>query len=160
MTDQPILYMDTELRPHRSMSKQGFAVIFGIMIAYNLTVGVFMLVIGAFPVPIFLGIDIVGVFIAFKVSNDRAKRSERVQVTHDEVRVIREAGAARQILWTSPTAFTRVEVDKDEEGVSGVRVRLSNRSLSIAVALGPAQRADFAAGLQAAIRSALAERHA
>jgi uncharacterized membrane protein len=83
-----------------------------------------------------------------------------VQVTHDEVRVIHEAGDARRTLWVSPTAFTRIEVDKSDERVSSVRVRLSRRSLSIGAALGPEELGDLAASLQAAITTALAERHA
>ena len=155
-----ILYMDDAIRPHRSLSKRGLVVVLGVMVIYNLIVAVFMLAIGAFPVPIFLGIDVAAIAIAFNVSNRRARRGERVQVTHDEVRVIRESAAASQTIWASPTAFTRIEIDKEDERVTRVRVRLSGRSLAVGAALGPRQRADFAARLQAAIRSALAERHA
>jgi len=152
--------MDDPIRPHRSLSKQGLTIVLGVMAAYNLLVAVFMLAIGAFPVPIFLGVDVIAVMIAFAVSNRRAGRGERVQVTPDEVRVIREHGSASQTLWTSPTAFTRVEIDKADGKVAHIRLRLSGRSLAIGAALGPTQRTAFAARLQAAIRSALAERHA
>jgi uncharacterized membrane protein len=159
MTDA-ILYMDDAIRPHRSLSRRGLAVVLGVIVAYNLIVAVFMLVIGAFPVPIFLGIDVAGVMIAFTVSNRRAKSGERVQVTHDEVRVLRERAGGADTIWSSPTAFTRVEIEKDDGRVSQVRVSLRERSLAVAAALGPREQADFAARLQAAIRSALAERHA
>jgi len=160
MSDPPILYMDHAIRPHRSLSKRGMAAILGVLIAYNLILTVFMVVIGAFPVPIFLGLDVVGVLIAFRVSAARAKRGERVQVSHDAVTILHEAGARRRTLWTSPTVFTRVEVDTENERVARVRVRLARRSLAVGAALGPAELADFASQLQAAIRSALAERHA
>lgn len=160
MSDPPILYMDHPIRPHRSLSKRGMAAILGVLIAYNLILTVFMLAIGAFPVPIFLGLDVLGVLIAFSVSNARAQRGERVQVSHDAVTVLREAGERRQTLWTSPTVFTRVEIDKQDERVARVRVRLARRSLAVGAALGPAELAEFAVELQAAISSALAERHA
>ncbi len=162
MTDQPIFYMNDAIRPYRSMSKRGLLIILGILLAFNLLITAFLFAIGAFPAPIFLGLDFVGVLIAFHVSNRRAKSGERVQVTHDEVRVIKEHAAGDRTLWTSPTAFTRIEIDKDDgDGrVSHVRVRLRERSLAVAGALGPKEQAAFAARLQAAIRSALAERHA
>jgi uncharacterized membrane protein len=160
MTDQPILYMDDAIRPYRSMSKQGLLVILGVLLAFNLLITVFLFAIGAFPAPIFLGIDFAGVLIAFHVSNRRAKVGERVQVTHDEVRVIRERAHGDRTLWTSPTAFTRVEIDKRDGRVSRVRLRLRDRSLLLAAALGPVEQAQFAAKLEAAMRSALAERHA
>ena len=160
MTDQPILYMDDAIRPYRSMSRQGLLVILGVLLAFNLLITVFLFAIGAFPAPIFLGVDFVGVLIAFHVSNRRAKVGQRVQVTHDEVRVIRERAGGAHTLWTSPTAFTRVEVEQDDGRVRQVRLRLRNQSMALAAALGPAEQAEFATRLQAAMRSALAERHA
>jgi uncharacterized membrane protein len=160
MSDPPILYMDHPIRPHRSLSKRGMAAILGLLIAYNLMLSVFMLMIGAFPVPVFLGLDVLGVLIAFRVSSLRAQRGERVQVTHDAVTILHEAGARRRTLWTSPTAFTRIEIDKQDDRVARVRVRLARRSLAVGAALGPAELADFADALRSAIKTALAERHA
>jgi uncharacterized membrane protein len=160
MTDPPILYMDDAIRPYRSMSRRGLLIILSVFLVFNLLIATFLFAIGAFPAPFFLGLDFVGVLIAFYVSNQRAKRGERVQVTHDEVRVIKERPSGPQTLWTSPTAFTRLEIDKEDGRVRRVRVRLSSRSMAVGAALGPTALAEFAAKLQAAIRSALAERHA
>jgi uncharacterized membrane protein len=163
MTPAPTLYMDLKITPRRSLSKKGLYGVLGALLVFNLLIALFLFAIGAFPVPLFLGLDFVGVLIAFNVSNRRAGQGERVQVTHDEVRVTQERKAGPIVLWASPTAFTKVEVDKADGAdgaVSGVRVRLRNRSLALAAHLGPAERADFAAELQAAVRSALAERHA
>jgi uncharacterized membrane protein len=160
MSDPPILYMDDAIRPYRSMSKRGLLIILGVFLIFNLLITAFLFAIGAFPAPIFLGLDFIGVLIAFHVSNRRAKSGERVQVTHDEVRVIQEKASGTRTLWTSPTAFTRIEIDKDEGRVARVRVRLSTRSLAIGAALGPKELAEFARRLQSAIGRALAERHA
>jgi len=159
MNDPPILYLDAEIRPHRSLSRRGQRVVLGILISYNLIFALFMLAIGAFPVPIFLGLDVLGVALAFQVFNRRSMGGEVVQVTHDEVRVSRRRGSVSQQLWISPTAFTRVEIDKEDGRVKRVRLRLSGRCLAIGAALGPAELAAFAANLQTAITSALAERH-
>jgi len=154
-----IFYMDEELRPHRSMTPRGLIVVLSVLFAFNLLIAVFLFVIGAYPAPIFLGLDFVGVLIAFQVSNKRARSGERVQVTHDEVRVLRGAGGRAIVLWTSPTAFTKLEVDRADGLVTHVRLRLRRRVFALAHALGPAERADFATKLQAAMRSALAERY-
>jgi len=159
MTDPPTLYLDAALRPHRSMSCKGLWTVLAVMGAYNALVALFMWSIGAFPVPIFLGIDVLGVAIAFRVSSRRAARGERVLVTHDEVKVLKETGIASLLLWRSPTAFTRVEVDASDDGASSLRVRLSGRSLAIGGMLGPMERAGLAERLQSAIAAALAERH-
>jgi uncharacterized membrane protein len=80
------------------------------------------------------------VLVAFHVSNRRAGGGERVQVTHDEVRVIGLNQGRAMTLWSSPTAFTRVEIDKADGLVARVRVRLRDRSHALADALGPAER--------------------
>jgi uncharacterized membrane protein len=159
MSAPPTFYLDAELRAHRSMSKQGLMAVLGVMVAYNVLVAVFMVAIGAFPVPVYLGLDVAGVALAFSVSNRRGG-GQRVQVTHDEVRVTLAQGARSQTLWTSPTAFTQVEVETIAEGAARLRVRLSGRSLRIGAMLGPSELAAFADRLNAAIRTALAERHA
>jgi uncharacterized membrane protein len=117
-----------------------------------------MLMIGAAPVPIFLGLDVLGVALAFRVSS-RPRAGERVQVTHAEVRVLGPERAGSLLLWSSPTAFTRVEVQRSEDGVQRVAVQLSGRSMSLAGRLGPKERAAFADRLTSAINAALSERH-
>ena len=79
------LYMDAVITPHRSLSRKGFAVLLGVVIAFNLAVATLMLVLKAFPVPIFLGADVLAVIVAFRASYRGAGQTERVQVTADEV---------------------------------------------------------------------------
>jgi uncharacterized membrane protein len=158
MIAPPTVYLDDELRPHRSMSPQALGAVLLVMLAYNLLVALFMLAIGAAPVPIFLGLDVLGVAIAFRVSS-HPRTGERVLVTHDEIRILGLRAGAAQVVWTSPTAFTKVEVQRTAEGVGAVDLRLSGRSLSLARMLGPKERALFAERLTSAIKAALSERH-
>jgi uncharacterized membrane protein len=141
--------MDAVIQPNRSLSAGGLKLLLGVLIAWNGVMAVFFLVIGAFPIPIFLGLDLFGVWLAFRVSNARAGRSERVRVTSQTVEVARD----ERTVWSSPTAFTRIE---PVEGA--VRVCLSGRSIRVARALSGAERDDFAQALQAAVLSARKER--
>lgn len=150
----PDLYMDAVITPNRSLSPRGLKILLGVVVAWNLVLAVFFVAIGALPIPIFLGLDVAGLALAFAVSNARARRAERVQVSARDVRVLRDADT----VWTSPTAFTRVVLEQDEDRAE-VQVALSGRTLSIARALSPLERRDFAAALQRAIQAARAERH-
>ncbi len=153
-----ILYLDDELRPHRSMSPQGLRVILIVMLAYNLVTALFMVAIGAAPVPIFLGLDVAGVALAFRISS-RPRARERVQVTHDEIRVLRAGDGEGRLVWSSPTAFTRVDIQRTPDGVTGLSLRLSGRTRPLGGMLGPLERAAFADRLTSAINAALSERH-
>jgi uncharacterized membrane protein len=155
----PFLHMDATLRPHRSLSKHGFVILLVILAAYNLLVAGFLMLIGAFPVPIFLGLDFLGVFIAFRVSYRRGQAAEHIQVTSDLVQVSHRFGRVERKVWTSPTAFTRVQIDRVGEHETHVRLHLSNRAMSVAGSLGHKDRVDFARRLESAIRAARAERH-
>ena len=155
------VYMDALLTPSRSLSLRGLWVLMGVLVVYNLLVAVFLFAIGAFPVPIFLGLDFLGLFIAFRVSNRRAGRAERVHVTADRVQVSHRPPKGREhTVWSSPTAFTRVLVEQVGEHETHVRLRLSNRMLSLGASLSPEERSNFAEALERAIRSARSERYA
>jgi uncharacterized membrane protein len=156
--DAPI-HLDRQITPERSLPTTGFKVLLGAVIAVNLIVAAFFVAIGATPVPIFLGLDVLGIFIAFRVSYRRAATRERVVVTSGEVRVLRELGGKAMAVWTSPTAFTRVDLDRSGRHGAELRLALSDKRLRIGQALGPREREDLADSLEAAIASARAERH-
>jgi uncharacterized membrane protein len=153
------LHMDAVLTPTRSLPKAGLYVVLGVLAASNLLLAAMFLAIGAKPVPIFLGIDFLAVLLAFHLSYRQARRRERVQVSADEICVTHEIGAQKRTIWRSPTAFTRLEVkDRGQPEVS-VALLLSRRRLVLAGQISPQERTDFADALEAAIRSARAERY-
>jgi len=153
------LHMDTVLTPTRSLSRTGLYVLLGVLALFNLLVAILFLVMGAWPAPVFLGIDFMAVLLAFHLSYRQARRRERVQVSADEVRVVHEVGAQKRTVWRSPTAFTRVEVEAKGQPEVRVTLALSRRRIMVAGQVSPQERADFADALEAAIRSARAERY-
>jgi uncharacterized membrane protein len=151
--------MDAVLTPTRSLPKAGLYVLLGALAVVNLAVAALFLSMGAKPVPIFLGLDFLAVLVAFHVSYRQAKRSERVQVSSDEIQVTHEIGRRRRTVWRSPTAFTRVSVSMRGEPETQVSLHLSGRSVVVAGQLSPQERAEFADALEAAIKSARSERY-
>ena len=99
------------------------------------------------------------VLLAFHVSYRQARRRERVQVSADEISVHHEVGAQSRTVWRSPTAFTRVAIEDRHQSVVKVTLMLSRRRLVVAGQVSPQERMDFADALEAAIKSARAERH-
>jgi uncharacterized membrane protein len=153
------LHMDAVLTPTRSLSKAGLYVLLGVLAAFNILLAILFLAVGAKPIPIFLGFDFLAVLLAFHLSYRQARRRERVQVSADEVRVVHEIGARQRTVWRSPTAFTRVELEAPGEPELKVTLALSRARLVVGGQVSPQERADFARALEAAIRSARAERY-
>ncbi len=148
------LYMDAEIRPNRSLSQRGFLVLMGVITLFNFAAAMVFLSMGATFVPIFLGLDVLAVGVAFLVSFQSARRVERVQVTPAEIRVTRETPSDSHVVWESPTAFTRIAVERDEERNIALKLQLSNRELLVAEALSPRERAAFAQALERAVGEA------
>lgn len=155
--DRPV-YMDAEIRPHRSLSERGFIILIGVVTLANCASAAVFIAMGAVYVPFFLGLDVLAVVLAFLVSFRAARQVQRVQVTARDVTVTHETKRSRKVIWESPTAFTRVSVQREEGRAVGVRLTLSGRELSVAQWLSPRERGEFAAALETAIREARLER--
>lgn len=155
------LHFDAVITPNRSLSPRGFRILIGVMLAINLATGAVFLSIGALPVPLFLGLELLGVFLAFKVNYRGGGVSERVQVSADSVTVLRHTPHGRQpgqqVVWRSATAFTKVEVSQDQDDVH-LGLAISGRRRPIGQALSPQERLDLGRALERAIVSARSER--
>ncbi len=152
------IYMDRVIAPHRSLTPRGAVVLLAVVMAFNVMVAIFLLVVGAPPVLPFLGLDVLALWLALRASDRAARRVERVQVTAEAVTVSREDEKGARTVWTSPTAFTRVGVDHLGEHEARVRLMIYRRRLTLARSLSPDERVSFAQALQDAIRAARAER--
>src|SRR3984893_9596597 len=85
---------DTELfsarlTPHRSLNRTGFLVVMAFISVVSFAAGVAFLLMGAWPVSGFFGLDVLAIQWAFRINFRRAKASEEIRVTPSELRVRR-----------------------------------------------------------------------
>lgn len=158
MSDGPRLYLDQALSPRRSLSPRGFAVLVVVFGTFNLVLATMFKLAGASFIPIFLGLDVLGLFVAFHVSYRSARQVERVRVTADEITVSRETPRSRRTVWTSATAFTRVALEDPDEHEAKLTLFSKGRGVTLAAALSPKERVAFARSLEAAVAAARSER--
>ncbi|HWA64131.1 MAG TPA: DUF2244 domain-containing protein [Caulobacteraceae bacterium] len=154
------LYMDAVITPHRSLSERGFIVLIGFMTAVNCVTALIFVMMGSGLVLPFMSLDLVAVVVAFALSNRAARKTERVQVSAAQVRVLLETPKGTETVWTSPTAWTRVTLIGEAEDATDLRLNLSGREHPVATALSRRERLDFAQALDEAIMRARKERHA
>ena len=151
-------YMDAVITPHRSLSERGFIVLISVVTLANCASAAVFIYMGAILVPLFLGLDVLAVIVAFMVSFRAARQVQRVTITARDVVVVHESPNWRKVVWESPTAFTRVAVEKDEDRTVGLSLALSGRQVAVAQALSPRERGEFAEALKQAISEARLER--
>jgi len=149
----PSLYMDAVITPNRSLSERGFVILISIITLANVASAAVFIALGAHWVPFFLGLDLAAVIVAFLISFRQARNVERVQVSPHQIVVTYETPRWTRVVWESPTAFTRVAVERDAEDgrVLDLKLALSGRETPVAAALSPRERADFARALEDAI---------
>ena len=70
------------LTPHRSLSRAGFLALMLFVIAVSFAAGLACVLIGAWPVFGFFGLDVLAIYWAFRINFRSGRASEEIRVTH------------------------------------------------------------------------------
>jgi uncharacterized membrane protein len=149
--DRPVF--DAVIHPYRSLGPRGFRALLGVVIAANVAAASVMLWLGGWPVLAFLGLDILAVYVAFRLSYAQTRAFERVTVDAQALTVERVDRKGVRAEWRFPSYWVSVWYEGDEER-STVTLRSHGRSLEICAFLPPMERQSFAEALREALRSA------
>ena len=151
--DEPIL--QTRITPHRSLDARSFRLLFAIFAVCCVVSSVPFVILGAWPVAGFFGLDIALLYGAFQLSFRSARAYEDITVTPVELSVARVSAAGRRKEWRFSPGFVRLEREDFEDfGVTRLDLVSRGRRLEVAAALGPQARADFARDLSGALAQA------
>ncbi|SMH55618.1 DUF2244 domain-containing protein [Azospirillum agricola] len=147
------LFFDAILHPHRSLGRGGFRTLMGVVILLNLMVAGVFAANGAWPVIPFCGLDVLVLWLAFRVNYRAARQYERVRLTEAELTVQRVHWKAPERRWRFHPHWLRVS--HDERSAEGRQVTLSSHGQSVGVGafLSPAERTAFARALDEALRA-------
>jgi uncharacterized membrane protein len=144
-------YFDAVLRPNRSLTPRGFTLLMAALGGFSLAVGAAFIAAGAWPVFGFLGLDVLLIYVAFRVNYRSGQSLETVTVTDEAVEVRRLDHWGRARVWRAPPTWLRVEVEDAHEHHCRIRLRSHGRSCVIGTFLAPAERHDLASALGAAL---------
>jgi uncharacterized membrane protein len=143
------------LRPHRSLRNVGFVVL---MLAYGIfsfVAGVVFMAMGAWPVVGFCGVDVLLLYLAFRINYARAAAYEEVTVTPSAltVRKVNHRGHVREYVLNP--LWVRLEKQTHEAyGLERLCVVSRGRQLPLATFLGPDEKSAFADALGRALGEA------
>lgn len=151
MTEPDTLLFDAVLRPHRSLSKLGFVIFMTVLATFSFAAGIVFLLQGAWPVFGFLGLEVVLVYVAFKMNYRDGRVVETVQLRHEELLVRRIDPKGRVASWTFQPNWLRVQMDNPPEHESQLTLTTHGRSLIIGAFLTPEERLEVAQELRAAL---------
>ena len=147
---EPRIFLDTVLRPYRSLPPKGFAILMGVLGGASLLGGIFWLSRGAWPVVGFFGLDVLLVYIAFRVSYRSARLTERMRLTEESF-TLERAGRGDVRRWQFEPAWLRVVLREAGEDRNELVVASHGHAVTIGSFLAPAERRRVAARLQDAL---------
>ena len=143
------------LTPHRSLNRTGFLVLMTFIGAVSFAAGLAFLLMGAWPVLGFFGLDVLAIHWAFRVNFRRARATEEIRVTPSELRVRRVSHRGHVVEWVLNPLWVRLDQKSHAEfGIERLYLVSKGRRVSIASFLGPDEKASFAKALTAALQAA------
>jgi uncharacterized membrane protein len=151
---EPALF-SAVVTPHRSLSHAGFLIVMAAVGGISFVAGTAFLLLGAWPVFGFFGLDVLLVYWAFRVNYRAAAAFEEVTITPSELRVRQVSHRGKASEWSFNPVWVRLEREGNEEfGLERLFLVSRGRRLPIASLLGPKEKESFAAALAAAINEA------
>ena len=143
------------LTPHRSLNRTGFLAVMIFLSVVSFVTGIVFLMIGAWPVFGFFGLDVLVIWWAFRVNFRTARASEEIVVTPSELRVRRVSHRGHVAEWVLNPLWVRLEQEADEEfGIERLYLVSRGRRLIVGHFLGPEEKASFAKALMEALNAA------
>ena len=139
------------LLPHRSLPPRGFHVMMLLLGLISLAVGIGFVIIGAWPICGFFGLDVAALYLAFRLSYRNARQREILRLSADDFTVERIDIYGERRLWRFQPFWLRVILEERPDASNRLLVASHGRSLVIADFLGAPTRRELAASLRAAL---------
>ena len=147
----------TVLVPHRSLDGRGFRIVMSVLALLSLGVGTTFFLLGAWPVPGFLGLDVLAVYLAFRLSFRSGRASEEITVSRERLTVRRVGANGRAKITDINPYWAKLEIRRwPPFGITQMAIASHGRSLPIGNFLGPGEREILATELSAALAKARA----
>jgi uncharacterized membrane protein len=143
------------LTPHRSLNRTGFLVVMMFLSVVSFGTGVACLMMGAWPVCGFLGLDVLAIYFAFRINFRRALASEQISVTPSALRLRRVSHRGHVMEWVFNPLWVRLDQEADDEyGLERLYLSSRGKRVSVGSFLSPAEKASFSKALIAALAAA------
>ena len=139
------------LRPHRSLGPRGFLILMALYGGLSFVAGLYFLTLGAWPVFGFLGLDVLLVYVAFRINYGAARETETIEIDADELTVTARNPSGRDVRQAFNPYWLQVNLVELAGGVSELRLLSKGRGVVVGHFLSDPERRELAAALRAAI---------
>lgn len=151
---ETVLFSAT-LHPHRSLSRTGLVLVMGFVGIASLISAIPFVIMGAWPIGGFFGLDFALLYICFRVNNARARAYEEVLLNRIELLIRKVCWRGRKVERRFNPFWVRLKTEEDEDyGMMRLAVVQRSEEIEIGACLAPFERADFAKSFGGALAEA------
>jgi uncharacterized membrane protein len=147
------LFFERVLLPHRSLPPRGFRIMMGLLALISLGVSIGFVMVGAWPICGFFGLDVALLYFAFRLSYRSARQKEVLRLAGDDFTVERVDIYGERARWRFQPFWLRVVLEEHADQSNRLLVASHGRSLVIGEFLGAPVRRELAASLRAALNA-------
>ncbi len=139
------------LAPHRSLSPAGFVAFMALVGLVSFVAGLAFYMLGAWPVVGFMGLDVLVIYVAFRLNYRSGLLRETVELLPDALTVTRFHPSGRREEFAFNPYWVRVELIEGRDGRTDLKLRLHDRVVSFGRFLTDEERRDLANSLNGAL---------
>jgi uncharacterized membrane protein len=145
------IFFERVLLPYRSLPPRGFNALMLVLGAISIAVSVAFVTIGAWPVCGFFGLDVLLVYVAFRLSYRSARQRETLRLADEEFTVERIGIRGDRRFWRFQPFWLRVVYEEHPDESNRLSVTSHGKSLAIGAFLPAPVRRDVAQSLREAL---------
>jgi YD repeat-containing protein len=142
------------LTPYRSLGPTGFLILMGALAAISFVTGMVFLLGGAWPVLGFFGLDVLLIYIAFRLNYRSGRLYETVELTPERLLVTRVHPSGRTEAFDWNPYWARVRLREWPDGRTVLSIAEHGREQVFARFLTDGERREFATALERALLQA------
>jgi uncharacterized membrane protein len=151
--DEPIFR--ALLMPHRSLGRTGFMILMGALMFGWVVTGAIFLANGAWPIFGFFGLDVVAVYVAFRLNYRAARAREEVSISRTSLDIRKTAPSGRTEDHRFNPFWARFDIARHAEiGITRMAVTARDQTVAIGGFLNPDDRESFATSFSRALATA------
>lgn len=139
------------LYPHRSLGPRGFLILMVAIGAVSFITGMVFLIMGAWPVFGFFGVDVALIYIAFRLNYRSGRIYETVELTREALTVTRVHPSGRQESFDFNPYWVRVHLAEGPQGRTDLRLALHGDEFVFGRFLTDDERRNFSHALSGAL---------
>jgi len=140
------------LTAHRSLGPRGFLLLMGFLSAVSFAAGIAFLMMGAWPVMGFFGLDILAIYVAFRLNYRAGRYYETVEIDPDLLRITRFHPSGEAERFDFNPYWLRVELGERPDGRTALALRQHDRLFAFGTFLTDEERREVADVVRTGLR--------